>query len=119
MVDYAFIEQVQTSCGKQAVIKGTRIPVSIVVGYLRIGETPETLAEEIMPHVTRAEINDALKYYSNYRLEIEQEIAENTEEWGRAYLREGLGEDDYRRITGQSAYAQMTKLRSTMEPSHD
>ena len=30
-----------------------------------------------------------------------QEMIENTEEYGRAYLREYLGEEGYLRVTGQ------------------
>lgn len=99
---HPYIEVVSKATGQQAVIRGTRVPVSIIVGYLRIGETPETLAHEIMPHLTLAEIYDALSYFYDHRYEIEQEIGQNTDEWGRAYLREHLSEDDYLRITGQA-----------------
>ena len=99
---HAHVEVVSKPHGQQAVIRGTRIPVSIVVGYLQIGETPETLTQEIMPHITLAQIYDALSYYHDYRYEIDQEISQNSEEWGRTYLREHLGEDGYLRISGQA-----------------
>ena len=99
---HAHIEVVNKPYGKQAFIRGTRTPVSIVVGYLRIGETPETLTQEIMPHVTLAQIYDALSYYHDHRYEIDQEISQNSEEWGRTYLREHLGVEGYSRITGQA-----------------
>ena len=98
---HAYIELVQKIAGPQAVIKGTRVSVSVIVGYLRTGETPETLTERILPHLTLAQVYDALSYYHDHRDEIEQEMRENTEEYGRAYLREHLGEEGYLRVTGQ------------------
>lgn len=98
---HAYIQVVDKMTGSQAVIKGTRISVSIIVGYLRVGETPESLAEKILPHLTLAQIYDALSYYYDHRDEIEQELAENSEAYGRNYLREHLGEEGYLRVTGQ------------------
>jgi uncharacterized protein (DUF433 family) len=95
-------EVVAKVTGLQAVIAGTRIPVSIVVGYLRIGETPESLVEHILPHLTLAQVYDALSYYHDHQDEIEREMAENTEEYGRNYLREHLGEKGYLDVTGQA-----------------
>lgn len=100
--EHAYVEIVQKAGGKCAVIKGTNVPVSIIVGYLRVGETPETIVESVMPHLTLAEVYDALSYYHERREEIEEEIVQNSEASGRAYLREHLGEEGYYRITGQS-----------------
>jgi hypothetical protein len=75
--------------------------VSIIVGYLRLGETPESLVKNILPHFSLAQIYDALSYYHDHQTEIEQELAENTETHTRAYLREKLGEEGYLRVTGQ------------------
>ncbi|HET7091079.1 MAG TPA: DUF433 domain-containing protein [Anaerolineae bacterium] len=99
---HAYVEVVQKIAGPQAVIKGTRIPVSVIVGYLRIGETPESLTGRILPHLTLAQVYDALSYYHDHQDEIEQELRENTEEYSRAYLREHLGEEGYMRVTGQA-----------------
>ena len=99
---HAYIEVIERAAGPQAIIKGTRIPVSIVIGYFRIGETPESLVKNILPHLTLAQVYDALSYYHDHQAEIEQELAENTEEHARAYLRERLGEEGYRRVTGQA-----------------
>ena len=98
---HACVEIVEKATGSQAMIKGTRVPVSIIVGYLRIGETPESLVENTLPHLTLAQVYDALSYYHDHQDEIEQEMAENTKEYGRAYLRSHLGEDGYQRVTGQ------------------
>jgi uncharacterized protein (DUF433 family) len=99
--EHAYVEVVEKVTGPQAMIKGTRIPVSIIVGYLRQGETPESLVENILPHLTLAQVYDALSYYYDHQDEIEQEIIENTAEYGRAYLRKHLGEAGYARVTGQ------------------
>jgi uncharacterized protein (DUF433 family) len=98
---HAYIAVVDKSTGSQAVIKDTRIPVSIIIGYLRMGETPESLIKNILPHLTLAQVYDALSYYYDHQDEIEQEIIEHSEEYGRAYLREHLGEEGYLRVTGQ------------------
>jgi uncharacterized protein (DUF433 family) len=99
---HAYIEIVEKITGPQAVIKGTRIPVSIIIGYLQVGETPESLAENILPHLTLAQVYDALSYYYDHQDQIEREMTENTEAYGRKYLREHLGEEGYLRVTGQT-----------------
>lgn len=99
---HAYIDVLEKIGGPQAVIKGTRIPVSIIVGYLRSGETPESLTSSILPQLNLAQVYDALSYYHEHTQEIEQEIAQNSEESGRAYLREHLGEEGYLRVTGQT-----------------
>jgi len=99
---HAYVEVVNKLAGPQAMIRGTRVPVSIIVGYLRAGETPESLVKNILPHLTLAQVYDALSYYHDHRDEIEQELLENTEERARAVLRERLGEEGYRHITGQA-----------------
>jgi uncharacterized protein (DUF433 family) len=98
---HAYIEVMEKSSGSQAVIKGSRVPVSIIVSYLRMGDTPESLVEHILPFLTLAQVYDALSYYHDHRDDIEQEIRESTEEYGRAYLRQHLGEAGYLRVTGQ------------------
>lgn len=95
------VEVVDRFGGPQPVIKGTRIGVSDIVGYLLAGETPESLVNEILPYLTLAQVYDALSYYHDHQDEIDAILVENTEAHSRAYLREHLGEEGYRRITGQ------------------
>lgn len=102
MPEHAYVEIVQRASGKRAVIKGTNVPVSIIVGYMRVGETPETIVESVMPHLTLAEVYDALSYYHERQEEIEEELATNSEASGRAYLQEHLSEEDYYRVAGKS-----------------
>jgi len=100
-LDWSFpnIEVVKFTGGPSAVIRGTRIPVHILIGYLMIGETPETITKEIIPHITLSQIYEAMRYYFVYRAEIDKEREENTEESSRRMLLEKLGEKKYREIT--------------------
>jgi len=82
-------------------IRGTRVPVHILIGYLLIGETPETIAKEIVPHVTLPQVYEAMHYYLIHQTEIDKERKENTEDASRRMLRKALGEKKYREITGE------------------
>lgn len=71
-------------CGGSPVITGTRFPVRSVVHYiLQLGLTPEELIEKF-PHLTLAQVYDALGYYYDNREEVDQDIAHNTEEISRS-----------------------------------
>lgn len=94
------IEVVNFTGGKSAVIRGTRVKVSHIVGYLQVGETPEIIANEIVPHVTLPQVYDAIHYYFVHQAEIDKEREENTEEASRRWLLEKLGEKKYKEITG-------------------
>jgi uncharacterized protein (DUF433 family) len=94
------IEIVKFTGGPSAVIRGTRISVHILIGYLMIGETPEKIVEEIIPHITLSQVYEAIRYYFVHRAEIDKEREENTEEAGRRMLRKAVGEKKYREITG-------------------
>lgn len=98
--NFPYIEMVKFTGGYSAVIRGTRVMVSTIVGYLLMGETPNTIVQNILPHLTLAQMRDAILYYSAFKEQIDEERRQNTEESGRKYLRETLGEDKYRAITG-------------------
>jgi uncharacterized protein (DUF433 family) len=71
-------------CGGSPVIKGTKFPVRSVVNYiLRQGLSPEELVKEF-PHLTLAQVYDALSYYYDHAEDIERELEENAEERLRA-----------------------------------
>ena len=95
------IEVVQGTGGPSAVIRGTRIHVWILIGYLMIGETPETIVNEIIPHITLPQVYEAMRYYFVHRTEIDKEREENTEEASRRLLLERLGEKKYKEILGE------------------
>jgi uncharacterized protein (DUF433 family) len=99
---HPYIETVNGFGGAQAMIKGTRVSVKNIVAYTRLGETPETMTQEIMPHLTLAQVYDALSYYHDHQAEIDYDIEHYTTEWAFSYWREKLGEDAYLKITGQA-----------------
>lgn len=53
-----------------------------------MGETPETIPKNILPHLTLPPIEDAQKYYTYFKDEIDEERREKIEEAGRKYLRD-------------------------------
>ena len=102
------IEMVEFTGGKSAVIRGTRIPVHILIGYLKAGETPDVIANVIIPHITLAQVYEAIHYYFVHQAEIDKEREENTEEASRRLLLEKLGEKKYREITGDKLSAEFS-----------
>lgn len=74
------------TCGGSAVIHGTRFPVRSIVAYvLQHGLTPEEVVSKF-PHLSLAQVHDALAYYYDNREEIDQEIVENREAHTRKHL---------------------------------
>jgi uncharacterized protein (DUF433 family) len=55
------IEMEPRVCGGRPVIKGTRIPVEVIVGQLAEGESWEAVLEGY-PELTRADIQAALRF---------------------------------------------------------
>jgi uncharacterized protein (DUF433 family) len=70
------ITKTDNVCGGSACIKGTRIPVWVLVNYSRLGQTVEQIAEGY-PSLRPADIESALAYYKENKAEIEREIEEN------------------------------------------
>jgi len=62
--------------------------VSVIVGHIRLGESPESIVRSVLPHLTLAQVYDALSYYYDHQDEIEAELAENTAAVSHARLRE-------------------------------
>lgn len=101
---HPYIEVYQSRSGPRPVIKGTRVRVSTVVGYTRMGYDAEKIANELLPHLNLAQIHDALSYYYDHRDEIDQELAEDSEAFWMEKLRTMMhSEDDFAEITGQKA----------------
>ncbi|HJW83658.1 MAG TPA: hypothetical protein VJ754_05075, partial [Anaerolineae bacterium] len=51
---HPYIEFEISASGPRAVVKDAGTPVSFIVGYTRLGLTPETFAEEVHPALTPA-----------------------------------------------------------------
>lgn len=99
--NFPYIE-IRKSVGEYSTfIRGTRVMVSTIIEYLLMGETPQTIVEDILPHLNLAQIRDAVLYYSAFKAQIDQERRENTEEAGREYLKKHLTEEQYHKLTGE------------------
>jgi uncharacterized protein (DUF433 family) len=64
--------------GGRPVIKGSRFPISSIVQNHHRGLSVEDILHEF-PHLTPAQVHDALSYYYDHRAEIDAEIAELTD----------------------------------------
>lgn len=62
--------------GGEPIIKGTRTPVRAIVELWRLGLLPEEIPNHL-PHLTLAQIFDALSYYSDHQDEINKHIQRN------------------------------------------
>lgn len=62
--------------GGEPIIKGTRTPVRAIVETWRLGILPEDMPN-LFPHLTLAQIFDALSYYSDHQEEINEYIERN------------------------------------------
>jgi uncharacterized protein (DUF433 family) len=60
----------------EPIIKGTRTPVRAIVELWRQGVAPEEITTHL-PHLTLAQVFDALSYYSDHTEEINAHIERN------------------------------------------
>ena len=60
----------------EPIIKGTRTPVRAIVEIWRMGVPPEDITTHL-PHLTLAQIFDALSYFADHTDEIHQHIERN------------------------------------------
>jgi len=59
-----------------AIVKGTNVHVWAIVGYRNLGMNPEEIVETL-PHLSLAQVYDALSYYCDHKEEIEKSLSEN------------------------------------------
>jgi uncharacterized protein (DUF433 family) len=64
--------------GGRPVIRGTRFPVSSIVQNHRRGLSVDEVLREF-PHLTPAQVYDALSYYYDHQEEIDREIVEQSD----------------------------------------
>jgi uncharacterized protein (DUF433 family) len=62
--------------GGEPIIEGTRTPVRAIVELWRQGIAPESIPSHL-PHLTLAQVFDALSYYSDHQSEINAHIERN------------------------------------------
>jgi len=59
-----------------AIVRGTRISVRLIAQMYRAGDSVDDILHTY-PHLTATAAHDAISYYLDHRVEIEQEIAAN------------------------------------------
>lgn len=77
---HLYIERKKGVCGGEPVIVGTRISVGLVVELERYGYSVDEIIA-MYPHITHAQVYDALSYYYDHKEEIDGIIEENKEEY--------------------------------------
>ena len=67
--EHCYITTDEKILGGEPIIKGTRTPVRAIVEIWRMGTSPEEIPRRL-PHLTLAQVFDALSYYSDHQDEI-------------------------------------------------
>jgi len=62
--------------GGEPIIKGTRTPLRAIIEIYRLGTAPEEIPSRL-PHLTLAQVFDALSYYNDHPDEINTYIERN------------------------------------------
>ena len=76
IIEHCYIIRNQAILGGEPIIKGTRTPVRSIVENWRLGLSPEEIVIHL-PHLSLAQVFDALSYYSDNQKEIDTYIEEN------------------------------------------
>ncbi len=74
--EHLYVVADQQILSGEPIIKDTRTPVRAIVELWRQGIAPETIPVHL-PHLTLAQVFDALSYYSDHQEEINQWIERN------------------------------------------
>ena len=77
--DHPHITKVIGVCGGRPIIGNTRVSVQSIVGYYKLGLTVDDIIEAL-PHLTQAQVFDALSYYHDHQTDIEAEMRANEPE---------------------------------------
>jgi uncharacterized protein (DUF433 family) len=99
------VEKVESRSGTRAVVRGTRVGVDVIVGYLQAGYAPEEIASDVLSHLTLAQVYDAISYFYDHPNEIEEMLDAHAVHAWQKRLRERLGKTAYARLTGEAASA--------------
>ena len=72
----SYIVSDESLLGGEPVIRGTKTPVRAIVELWRMGVLPDEIPMHL-PHITLAQVFDALRYYAENQQEINQHIQAN------------------------------------------
>ena len=78
-IDHLHIIMKKGVYGGRPIIKGTRTSVANIAGYYLMGLTPEEIQREL-PHLSLAQVFDALAFYLDHKETIDQEVEKDREE---------------------------------------
>ena len=73
---YRYIGCVPGVCDGRPLIRGTRTPVKAIAGYHRLGLSVDDILMGL-PHLTPAQVYEALSYYHDHREGIEQDLRQD------------------------------------------
>ena len=76
VTQHRYIVSDEEILGGEPIIRGTRTPVRAVAETWRLGVAVEAIPQS-MPHLTLAQVFDALSYYSDHQDEINAFIKRN------------------------------------------
>jgi uncharacterized protein (DUF433 family) len=74
--EHIYIVRDDAILGGEPIIRGTRTPVRAIVESWRMGVAPEEIPQDL-PHLTLAQVFDALSYYLDHQSEINSYIERN------------------------------------------
>lgn len=89
--EHPHIVRIPGIAGGEPILKGTRVPVRVIVLHYKAGATVEEMLEA-HPHISAAAVYDAISYYLDHQEEIEALIEENRPERVMEKHRLELGE---------------------------
>jgi len=78
-VTHSHVTTNRSICGGSPIIRGTRTSIANIAGYYLMGLTPEEIQREL-PHLSLAQIFDALAFYLDHREAIDRELPKDKEE---------------------------------------
>ena len=83
---HPYIGHKADTCGGRAIIISTRIEVSLIAWHYKQGRTVDEILQSY-PHLTPAQVHDALSYYFDHQAEIEEEIhlSQDHDYWMKQY----------------------------------
>ena len=74
--EHCYVTADEHILGGEPIIRGTRTPVRAIVEIWRLGVAPEEIPRRL-PHLTLAQVFDALSYFSDHQDEIHAHIERN------------------------------------------
>jgi uncharacterized protein (DUF433 family) len=74
--EHTYIVRDESILSGEPIVKGTRTPVRAIVEIWRMGIAPEDIPTHL-PHLTLAQIFDALSYFADHESEIVAHIERN------------------------------------------